>query len=86
MMPDVAEGIGAARVVGVPFPFGHPLGRPGDTEQHRLVLGAALNLLETAGGPGPVQHLDIEWPDPENDWHKRWQPKEAAPIIKLLRG
>ncbi len=86
MMPDIAERIGIARAVGVPFPFGHPLGYPGDDAQHREVLGTALRLLVSAAEPRSVVHLDLAWPNPDNDWHKRWQPKEPAPIVKALRG
>ncbi len=86
MMPDIAERIGIARALGVPFPFGHPLGRAGDDAQHREVLRAALDLLATAETPDAVVHLDLEWPNPQGDWHKRWQPKEPSPIIKALRG
>jgi hypothetical protein len=45
-----------------------------------------LQVLENASEPAAVDHLDLEWPNPDNDWHKRWQPKEPAPIIKALRG
>ncbi len=86
MMPDIAERIGAPRIVGVPFPFGHPLGHSGNEDEHRVVLGAALDLLERARASGEVGHLDVDWPNPDNDWHKRWQPKEPAPIIRALRG
>ena len=86
MMPAIAERIGVSRALGVPFPFGHPLGHPGDDAEHRFVLQRALQLLENADGPGTISHLDIEWPNPMGDWHKRWQPKEPAPIVKALRG
>lgn len=86
MMPDITERIGIARAIGVPFPFGHPLGHPGDGDEHAAVLEGALRLLEEAQGPGTIEHLELDWPNPDNDWHKRWQPKEPAPIIKALRG
>lgn len=85
-MPDIAERIGIARAVGVPFPFGHTLGHPGDIDEHRTILERALQVLEEATEPATIEHLDLEWPNPDNDWHKKWQPKEAAPIIKALRG
>jgi hypothetical protein len=86
MMPDIAERIGIPRAVGVPFPFGHPLGHAGAADEHRFVLREALDLLRNADQEGTTSHLDIDWPNPEGDWHKRWQPKEPAPIIKALRG
>ncbi len=86
MMPDIAERIGIPRAVAVEFPFGHTLGHAGDSAEHRAVLTAALDQLERAESPNTIHHLDIEWPNPEGDWHKRWHPREAAPIIKALRG
>ena len=86
MMPDLAERIGVPRAIGVPFPFGHPLGRPTADEEHRRVLNEALELLVSASAPRSVVHLDLDWPNPDNDWHKRWQPTEPAPIVKALRG
>lgn len=86
MMPDVAERIGIPRAVAVEFPFGHTLGHAGAEQEHRVVLGAALDLLEDATVPATIRHLDVEWPNPEGNWHKRWHPPEPSPIIKLLRG
>lgn len=86
MMPDIAERIGIARAVGVPFPFGHPLGHPGAENEHRTILDRALRLLENAERSGTIDDVDLDWPNPDNDWHKRWQPKEPAPIVQALRG
>lgn len=86
MMPDIAERIGISRAVGVPFPFGHALGHPGNEDEHRLILDRAIRLLGEATESGTIEHLDLDWPDPDGDWHKRWQPKQPAPIIKALRG
>ncbi len=86
MMPDIAVRIGIPRAVAVEFPFGHALGHPGDETEHRVVLGAALDHLEEAQEPKSIVSLDKEWPNPQGDWHKRWQPPEAAPIVKALRG
>ena len=86
MMPDIAGRIGIARALGVPFPFGHPLGHAGDEKEHRVVIERALEVVRVAEGPGTIFHLDAEWPDPDGDWHKRWQPREPSPIIAALRG
>ena len=86
MMPDIAERIGVPRALGVELPFGHTLGHAGSDDEHRTVLSAALMHLEGAEAPNAVTHLDLEWPNPEGDWHKRWQPREPAPIVKALRG
>ena len=86
MMPDIAEHIGIPRAVGVPFPFGHPLGHPGNEDEHRTVLEAAIKQLQDAQRANTITNLDLEWANPDGDWHKRWQPREAAPIVKSLRG
>jgi hypothetical protein len=52
LLPDVATEIRIPRALGVPFPFGHPLGAGGPALQHR-VIAAALDLL-LAPGPGPI--------------------------------
>jgi D-proline reductase (dithiol) PrdB len=84
MMPFWAERLGAPRTVGVEFPFGHPLGRPGDRETQLAVIRAALSLLAEAGEPGQVRELDYVWPQPLDEAKRDWQPLEPSPIIKML--
>jgi hypothetical protein len=86
MMPDIAQRIGVPRAVAVEFPFGHTLGHAHDEREHRAVLTAALELLEEAAEPGTIVPLELIWPDPDREWHKRWHPPEPSPILKLLRG
>lgn len=86
MMTDLAQRIGAPRTIAVPFPYGHTLGHAGDETEHRRVLGAALDLLDSAESPGTIESVDLEWPDPDGRWRKLWHPLEPSPIIKMLRG
>ena len=48
------RGVEAPRVAYVPFPYNHPMGRPGDAETHREVALAALALLHELEGPEEV--------------------------------
>ncbi len=47
----VAEHMALPRTVITRHPMGRPFGAPGDGARHRLVVAAALDLLETADGP-----------------------------------
>lgn len=85
MMPYWAEKLGTPRTLGVEFPYGHPLGVPGDREMQMTVIQAALALLEEAREPGETRDLDIEWPQPSDEARKDWQPLEPSPIIKMMR-
>jgi hypothetical protein len=44
------------RVLLTPHPMGRPVGAPGDRSGQRQVLEAALDLLDSAAGPGGVRH------------------------------
>ena len=85
MMPYWSERIGAPRTVGVEFPYGHTLGRPGDVETQMGVIRAALRLLEEARSPGEIVHLDYVWPQGLEEAKRDWQPLEPSPIIRMLR-
>ena len=84
MMPDVADALGAPRVVGVEFPFGHPFGPPHAVSVQRRVLATALAVLGGAVRPGTRVDVDIEWPVPRSEAYRSWQPAEASPIVAAL--
>jgi len=84
MMPAVAEERRTPRVVGVEFPFGHAFGMPHDGAMHRRVLELALRVLAGAGGSGARVDYDAQWPVPEREAYRAWQPKEPSPIVKRL--
>ncbi len=84
MMPYWPERIGVPRTLGVEFPYGHPLGRPGDRDMQMAVIRAALALLEQARVPGEIRELDYVWPQPLDEAKKDWQPLEPSPIIKMM--
>lgn len=81
-IPEFTASVGGPRVAAIEYPFGRPLGQPGDREGQLAVLRATLNALEEAEAPGTVVHLPFDWPEPPEQVH--WHPKEPSPIVKLL--
>jgi hypothetical protein len=86
MMPALAAAIGAPRIVGVEFPFGHPFGVPGDRTMQQRVLATALAVLAGAAAPGTRVDVDIEWPQDAREAYRSWQPREPSPIVALMLG
>ena len=84
MMPAVAEERRAPRIVGVEFPFGHAFGVAGDKVMQRRVLELALRVLAGAGAFGTRVDFDLEWPVPEREAYRAWQPAEPSPIVRKL--
>jgi hypothetical protein len=85
-MPTWGGRFGAPRTLGVEFPFGHPVGMPGDAAFQARVVRAALDLLVSAEPPGPVvSDFPEPWPGEFEDWKKTWQPKQPSPVIKFMR-
>ena len=85
MVPYLAEVVGTPRIVGVEFPFGHPLGHAGDREEQMRVIRDALRALEEIKEANTTVDLPYEWPDFEY-WKTAWQPSEPSPITKWMRG
>ena len=84
MMPDVADALGAPRVVGVEFPFGHPFGPVHAASVQRRVLATALAVLSGGVRPATRVDVDIEWPVPRAEAYRSWQPVEASPIVAAM--
>ena len=85
MVPDWAERRGVPRTLAVEFPFGHPLGKAGATDQQLGVIKHALQVLQDAPKPGLIEHHEEVWEGDERDWRRRWQPSEPSPIIAFMR-
>ena len=71
--------VGSPRTASIAYPYGRVLGEAGDRKGQRKVLLAALDMLETASGPGTVRHLPFRWPETPKETH--WHPPEMSPII-----
>ena len=81
MMPSIAAALGAPRIIGVEFPFGHPFGMPHDRKMQQRVLLTALTVLAGASKPGTRVDIDIAWPQDTRDAYRSWQPTEPSPIV-----
>jgi D-proline reductase (dithiol) PrdB len=64
-MRDVVEAVKPPRAVLLKFPFGSPLGRPGDADKQSEVIKTALSLLETADAGGVIAEPDIRYSSQE---------------------
>ena len=84
VMPYWAERLGVPRTAGVEFPYGHPLGQPGDRDTQTRIIREALRLLEEATGPGEIRELDYVWPQDLDEAKRDWQPLEPSPIIRMM--
>ena len=84
MMPAVAEALGAPRIVGVEFPFGHPFGLPHDTRMQEQVVTTALAVLAGAARFGTRVDVDIAWPQDTKEAYRAWQPPEPSPIVAAM--
>lgn len=47
------------------YPLGHSAGKPGDPEQQRDILVAALSLFETTAEAGSLETLPFQWDEAE---------------------
>jgi hypothetical protein len=61
MRKETAQNVKPPRALFVHFPFGAPLGPANDVETHYEVLRQALEVLDTAGGPGTIVDSPIQW-------------------------
>ena len=61
MFKEVEQRLQPPRSVHVRFPFGRPMGEPGNRLQHRAVAEDALDFLATAKEPRQVLELPYRW-------------------------
>lgn len=86
MMPALSTALGAPRIVGVEFPFGHPFGLPHEPAMHQQVLETALRVLGGAAIPGTRVDVDLAWPQDARTAYRSWQPLEPSPIVAMMLG
>jgi len=58
---DYSEKVQPPRTVFLRWPFGHPLGEPGNRPQQRAVLLEALRALYRIKKPGTIIDLPFQW-------------------------
>ena len=57
----IAERVRPPRTVHLRWPFGHPLGEPGNRAQHLSVIHYALQTLYTTKQPGEIHDPGWRW-------------------------
>jgi hypothetical protein len=83
MIPPLTRATGAPRVIGIAYPIGLPIGRPGDADGQRAVLSAALQAAAvTCVTPRSYVELPFEWPEPRSKAIR--EPDPPPPITQLL--
>lgn len=68
---EYTEKIRPPRTVALRWPFGHPLGEPGNVEQHRAVVLEALKALYQIREPGMIIDLPFRW---KREDYSQFQP------------
>ena len=79
MVREHTEKVKPPRALFVPFPFGHALGRPNDTDLQHRVLRAALDLL--AEPTGPVLR---DFPDDAEPGDQPAAPVQASGVTPVV--
>lgn len=72
---EVAELTKPPRATHAKFPFGRPLGEPGNADQQRVMIQDALGVLTDAKEPGALRALPY-----------RWRREDYAAILKQRAG
>ena len=80
---DIVEHCGVARFAFLDFPLGNPCGKPYDVAMQREVVGAAVDLFESAGAP-PTLRLPHRWSEDES-WRDAYMAIREADIDALRR-
>jgi hypothetical protein len=81
-IPDLTESVGVPRLVGIEYPFGRTVGKPGDAKGQLGVVRSMLAALESMEKPGSVEHLPLVWPGPREE--AKSHPPEPPPIATYL--
>ncbi|MEW6554132.1 MAG: hypothetical protein AB1384_07585 [Actinomycetota bacterium] len=58
---ELSEMIGAPRTLYLRYPYGAPLGEPGNVNQQRAILKDMFAALETIREPGTIIDLPYRW-------------------------
>lgn len=76
------EKVKPPRSIFLDWPFGHPLGEPGNIPQQTAVLEKALEALYEITTPGRILDLNLPWhgeTDPSARWFQDPPPKTPGP-------
>ena len=74
---EYSEKVKPPRTVFLRWPFGHPLGEPGNVPQQRAVVFEALRALYQIKQPGTIIDLPFRW---RRDKYDDYQPPSAEEL------
>ena len=74
---EFTEKVQPPRSVYLKWPFGHPLGEPGNIKQQRAVIFEAFRALYSITTPGEIIDLPFRWR--RHDYEGYEEPKDLAP-------
>lgn len=80
---DITAKVKPPRAAFLNFPLGNSVGRPGEPDEQRAILTAALGLLESVSVPGAIVELPFRWPD--DDWESKVNAQYEAEAEIVLR-
>lgn len=72
LLRPIAEKVKAPRTLVVRWPFGHPLGEPGNRAQQLTVLHAALSMFTSVTEPGTIVEPGLRWRRERYQEPERW--------------
>ena len=82
-IPELTAAVSVPRLVGIEYPFGQILGRPGTSQGQLAVLQGVLNALEEMQQPGSISCLPFKWDSAESS--ARFHPQVPPPIVGYLK-
>ena len=74
---EYSEKVQPPRTVFLRWPFGHPLGEPGNSAQQRAVVLETLRALYQIKEPGTIVDLPFRW---RREKYDDYQPPTAAEL------
>ena len=74
---EYTEKVQPPRSVYLKWPFGHPLGEPGNVKQQRAVVMEAFRALYGITSPGEIVDLPFRWR--RHDYESYEEPGNLAP-------
>ena len=75
---EYTEKVQPPRTVYVKWPFGHPLGDPGNVRQQRAVILEAFRVLYESAAPGEIVDWPFRWR--RHDYERYEEPGEFLPM------
>lgn len=82
-IPELTAAVGVPRLVGIEFPFGQIMGKPGDGKGQKAVLEELLRAAIEMKRPGSIKSLPFVWPGKKSE--TRTHPPVPPPIASYLK-